>query len=336
MTTIKDIAEKAKVSSATVSRVLNNDPLLSVTKETRERIYRVAEELHYKSGKRKAKSGAPLKDKNPKIGVVYWLSHEHELADPYFLSIRYGMEKAFSERGMLIEKSVRANEWDESFQFDGLDGVIVVGYIGSELLERIYQQVETIVCVNESPNDLKYDSIVIDHRKATTKALAHLEELGHKNIGFIGGRMPEKRVEGRFESYKAFMSKLGQEHLVKEQAYIGEFNMEDGFALMTEAIQSKNLPTAFFISSDSMAVGALRALQMAKIKVPEEVSLVGFNDIPVASFTNPPLTTIKIDSERMGELAVKRILEQIDSKEMPLKIAIPTELIVRGSTCSIK
>jgi LacI family transcriptional regulator len=341
MATIRDIAKIAKVSSSTVSRVLNNDPLLSVTEDTRERIFRVAEELRYTSSKSKTKTMGNIRNKEPKIGIIFWLSYEHELADPYFLSIRYGMEKAFSERGISIEKSFRATDRDEFFQFNGLDGVIIVGSLHPELMERIEKQVETVVIVNDSPDDLKYDSITIDHRKATFKALEYLEEIGHSKIGFIGAQLHfgDNQYgirEKRFETYKDYMEGLGKEDLIKRYSYLGQFSMDDGYALMNEAIRSKDLPTAFFIASDSMAVGALKALQMAKFKVPEDLSIVSFNDIPIASFTSPPLTTIKIDSERMGELAVKRLLEQIEAKEVPLKIVVPTELVIRASSCSIK
>jgi LacI family transcriptional regulator len=341
MATIRDIAKKALVSSSTVSRVLNNDPLLSVTEDTRERIFRVAEELRYTSTKSKSKTIGNIGKKDPKIGIIFWLSYEHELADPYFISIRYGMEKAFSERGISIEKSFRATDRDELFQFYGLDGVIIVGSIHPELIERIEKQVDTVVIVNDSPDDLKFDSIAIDHRKATFKALEFLEGLGHSDIGFIGGGLhfgdnQYGKSEKRFEAYKDYMKRLGKEDLIERYSYIGEFSMDDGYALMNEAIRSNKLPTAFFIASDSMAVGALKALQMAKIKVPEDLNIVSFNDIPIASFTSPPLTTIKVDSERMGELAVKRLLEQIEAKEVPLKIVVPTELVVRASSSSIR
>ena len=341
MATIRDIAEKAKVSSSTVSRVLNNDPLLSVTEDTRERIFRIAEEFRYRGLKSKTKASRTIRNKEPKIGIVFWLSYEHELADPYFLSIRYGIERAFSERGISIEKSFRATDRDDLIQFKELDGVIVVGSIQPELLERIETQVESIVLVNESLDDLKFDSVVIDHRKATFKALDYLGGIGHSDIGFIGGQLQFAdhlygKREKRFEAYKDYMNRLGKEEKIQRHSYIGDFSMEDGYALMTEAIRSPDLPTAFFIASDSMAVGALKALQMAKFKVPEDLSIISFNDIPIASFTNPPLTTIKVDSERMGELAAKRLLEQIDAKDVPLKIVVPTELIIRASTQSNK
>lgn len=137
----------------------------------------------------------------------------------------------------------------------------------------------------------------------------------------------------RLSTYKRY---IGEKKIENTQdSYVGEFTLSDGYALMQQAIAGGNLPQAFFIASDSMAVGALRALQEKNIKVPEDVAIVSFNDIEMAAYVNPPLTTVKVHTEQMGSVAVKLLLDRLAGREIPLKVTVPTELIVRES-CGAK
>ena len=338
MATIKEIAKKAGVSTTTVSRVLNNDLTLSVAPKTRERIYQAAEELHYKAFKQKNRQQQRRSRTDHKIGIITECSYENEIEDPYFLTIRQGIEMACSKQGVMLNKIFRVGD-GEPIQLHALDGLIIIGKVSASLLSQVKNEMEHVVIVNYAPDTDHFDSIVIDFDSATNMALDYLASLGHDTIGFIGGKeyIANSNIESeeqRLQAYKRFMEKKKGIATTDQDVHMGDFSMTEGYRLMKRAINKGYLPTAFFIASDSMAIGALRALQEAGLRVPEDVSIVGFNDIQVASFTNPPLTTVKVYTEQMGELAVKLLISKWKGRDLPIKVVVPTKLMVRES-CTV-
>lgn len=332
MATIKDIANKAGASSATVSRVLNYDNTLSVSDEKRKLILEIAEELEYTTPRnRKAKS---LSEKL-KIGLIHWYTIRQELEDPYYMSIRIGIEKTSIENQIDIIKIYDPMNYDFN-QLDTIDGLIAIGKYDDKQIDQFKKISDNLIFVDSSPREVEFDSIVIDFEKAVINVIEYLVSRGHKHIGYIGGREyvgPQKIALGERRElvFRDYLSSIGI--IDSEQIYTGAFVAESGYKLMKEAIKkSTSLPTAFFIASDSMAIGALRALHEANISVPERVSIIGFNDIPTSKYTIPPLATIRVYKEFMGETAVELLLERIMKKrKIPKKVVIPTELIVRES-----
>jgi LacI family transcriptional regulator len=332
MATIKDIAQKAGVSPATVSRVLNYDASLSVSDEKRKLILEIAEELEYRTPrKRKSKSFS----KKMRIALIHWYTVQQELEDPYYMSIRIGIEKSCIEHKVDIVKVYDPKNYD----FDELakvDGLIAIGKYDDLQIDLFYKITKNIVFVDSSPRERLFDSIVIDFEKAVLGVIKSLIKEGHKHIGYIGGReyVGETKTplgERRELIFREYMDSIGM--LDNDEIYVGSFVAESGYQLMKEAVEhSKDLPTAFFIASDSMAIGALRALHEKQIKVPDQVSIIGFNDIPTSKYTVPPLATVRVHKEFMGETAVELLLERILRKrEISKKVIIPTELIRRDS-----
>ncbi|WP_223700950.1 LacI family DNA-binding transcriptional regulator [Sutcliffiella deserti] len=330
MATLKDIAERAGVSLATVSRVLNYDTSLSVTNETRKKIFEIAESLHYKKSSKTR--GRKEESKRLQFGLIYWYSEQQELADPYYMSIRLGIEKECFERQIDIVKLFVKKEMSTN-RASSLDGIIAVGKYSSEEIEEFNKISENIVLVDFSPND-NYDSVVVDFRKSMTEVLEYLTNLEHRDIGYIGGReyvhggIPIKdEREVTFYEYLSLRNMFNSKNV-----WTGSFTAEDGYALMKEALSEGNLPTAFFIASDSMAIGAIRALHEEGVKVPQEVSIVGFNDIATSRYLQPSLTTVKVYTEFMGEVAVKLLLDRLESERtLSQKIVVPTHLVIRES-----
>ncbi|ANB60749.1 LacI family DNA-binding transcriptional regulator [Anoxybacteroides amylolyticum] len=331
MATLKEIAEKVGVSVATVSRVLNYDPTLSVSDETRKKIFEVAQELNYKT----------LRERNQhttkerlRFGLVHWYSELQELGDPYYMAIRLGVEKECFDRQIELVKLFKQGDSYQSEWLTGLDGIIAVGKFGPKDMEVFTASTEHIVFVDCSPDEMRFDSVVIDFRQSMIRVLDYLLSLGHETIGYIGGR---EYVDGetliRDERETTFYEYLYVKGLYEPNyVWTGRFIAEEGYRLMKEAL-TKDYPTAFFVASDSMAIGALRALHEAGIRVPEDVSLVGFNDIPTAEFVQPPLTTVKVYTEFMGETAVELLVERLTTKRhLSKKVVIPTQFIVRESS----
>ena len=336
MATIKDIAKKAGVSSATVSRVLNYDETLSVSDDKRKLIFEIAETLDYMPPRKRNVSKLP---KKLKIGLVHWYTMSQELDDPYYMSIRLGIEKMCYENNIEIVKIFKPDEYD--FQkLEVVDGFIAIGKFTENQIAKIYEKSQNIVFVDSSPQEERFDSVVIDFEKAVTGALDYLWSIGHRNIGYIGGREyigPDHIALGeRRESiFKGHMLELGI--FDENNVYIGAFLAESGYRLMKQAIQtSANLPTAFFVASDSIAIGVLRAIHECGLKVPKDISIVGFNDIPTSKYTVPPLTSIRVHKEFMGETAVELLLERIVKKRtISKKVIVPTALQIRESICKV-
>ena len=337
MVTIKDIANKAKVSSTTVSRVLNKDKTLSVAEDTRKRIVSIAEELGYQTvQKRKDKQKQEGQKSELQIGIILCQTLEEEMDDKYFLSIRHGIEKESLSQGKIRTEIIRVHDLPSSLSLKHYDGLIVVGRLSKASLEYISDHMEHVVYINHSPNEAKYDSVVIDFKHATQQALYHLLDLGYRRIGYIGGREKEHHFGEQIDiedirkvTYDNTMKEIGHDHLM--DSYISEYWMSEGYRMMREAIEKGDIPEAFFIASDPMAIGALRALQEEKLRVPEDVALVGFDDLELAKFASTPLTTVKVYTEEMGKTSVKLLLDRLNGRQMPLKVVVPTDLVIRKS-----
>ncbi|PLR86877.1 LacI family transcriptional regulator [Bacillus canaveralius] len=328
MATIKDIAERAGVSMATVSRVLNYDTTLSVGDDTKKRILEAAEALSY----RKKSERRPL---SYRIAIVNWYTEQQELDDLYYMSIRLGVENRCQSLNLQIKKF--SMDRSQSVQSDEIDGIIAIGKFSPKQAQELRKITENIVFVDCSPDDDQFDSVVIDFKKATENVLDYFLKKGHQKIGYIGGRETYKDEtavidDARRMSFERFLRNT--ELYNESYVYIGTFSVDDGYDLMKKAIKEhkSNLPTAFFVGSDSMAIGCLRALHEENISIPEQVSIIGVNDISVSKYVYPPLSTVKVYTEMMGETAVDLLLERLAERQIAKKVFIATQLEVRGSS----
>lgn len=265
------------------------------------------------------------------------------MADPYYLSIRLTAEKKCNENNFNLVRLTVENIPDE---VSNLSGIIAIGKFSSKTIKKLYNYNENIVFVDSSPDENVFDSVMVDLSEATLKILNYLYELGHRKIGFIGGSNLENinketdeeyaRIDGRNIKYKEFMESKG----IYNPEYIYEterFTFKAGYNLTMKALEAKDRPTALFIGNDTMAVGAYKAISEAGLSIPEDISIVGFNDQPSAKYMIPSLTTIRIPSEYLGSAAVDLLLENINgSREYNKKVIIPTEFKVRESCRKIK
>ncbi|OBZ08565.1 MULTISPECIES: LacI family DNA-binding transcriptional regulator [Bacillales] len=338
MATIKDIAQKAGVSAATVSRVLNNDVTLAVSEETRTRIFSIAEQLQYKPSRlRRMKKEEQLS--RQQIGLLMWSTLEDEHEDPYFTSIRKGIETRCEELGISIIKVLRGNSRVEMQPVHELDGLIVVGSIEEDDVRQLYNNGNRVVFVNHSNELNEYDTVKLHFEQATRAVITHLRELGHEKIGYIGGNECVHRLSSHYEATendeprRVFFEKALREQGIYDESYVlkAYWSSNSGYEAMNRLLEQSSLPTACFIGSDPMAVGALRALHEHGIKVPEDMAIVGFDDIEISAYLNPPLTTVRAHTEHMGKAAVQLLLERIEGREAAIHLTINTTLIVRES-----
>ena len=329
MVTIKDIADKANVSSATVSRVLNFDDSLSVSDETKRRIFEIAEELEYVPV-RKRKSR-----KKAKIGILHWYDSQKELGDPYYLYIRLSIEKRCQE---LEYEYVRYNNAGDFTNLDTVDAIIAIGKYDVDDLAKIASRNNKIVVVDYSPSDA-YDAVVLDFREAMNKLMSYLYESGHRRIGYLGGKefyhSGKPVFDFRFQYFNEFM--YFHDIFLEEDCYFGVFSHQDGYRLMKKALAQKSIPTAFFCGNDNMAVGAYKAIYEKGLKIPEDISIVGFNDLPGSKYMVPSLTSIRVYTEYLGEASVDLVSEILEKDRAYVKrVVIPVKLKVRESVRNIR
>ena len=325
MATIKDIAQKAGVSPATVSRVLNYDPDLSVSKETEQKVFEIAEALNYTKHKNKRRESAVLR-------LVQWYDSEEELADLYYLAIRLGIEKRAEELNIRLIKEQMSELSDTETQ-----GTIAVGKFDQAQMKQLKKLNEELLFVDFDGLSLGINSLVVDFSQGVQLIIDQFIKEKHERIGIFSGMEYTKGSrheidDPRFLVFREYLTRL---KLYNEADHLqGAFTIEGGYTAMKTYLESHtDYPTAFFASSDALAIGAMRAIQGHGLRIPEDISVIGFNDVSVAKYVTPALTTVKVYTEWMGELAVSTILELIQEKApVPRKITVGTELILREST----
>ena len=339
MVTIKDIASEANVSISTVSRILNFDESLNVSEDTRKRVLSIAEELNYVRVKERKN-----KAKKYNIGIVCSNSETKELNDPYFLSIRTTIEKKCIKENIEFNSLYISKILNESNNnYKNIDGIIAIGIFQEEEIKNLKEISNNIVFIDSSPEEWEFDSVVVDLKYGTMKALEYLHELNHVNIGYIGAKVVPHNSEGdsnelinyREASYRNFMLKIN--NLNEDWIFKGNFTPDDGYKLMKKALKLKEIPTAFFIASDPMAIGAYKAIAEEGYKIPEDISIIGFDDIITAQYLTPSLTTIKVFTDFMGEVAFDLLLEKIkEERSLSKKVVLPVKLIIRDSCAKRK
>jgi len=331
MATLKDIAQLASVSIATVSRVLNRDQSLSVTEETRHRILTVAEELGYT---KHLKTGESHKLKQ-KIAIIQWVSEQGELEDLYYYQIRLGIEKRAQELDYEILRYFN----DQPFTLsEEVIGILCIGKFSQTQIASFEEYQKPLVFLDSDTLALGHTCVITDFYNAVKQVIDFFTGKGFDKIGILSGievttDQEELIQDKRLENYKAYMQEKGIYH--EDLVFQGSFSAQSGYDLMKEAIETlgDNLPTAFFASSDSLAIGALRALQEAAIPLPERVSLISFNDTILTKQVFPPLSSITVYTEEMGRTGMDILNKEVlHGRKVPSLTMLGTRLTLREST----
>lgn len=341
MATLKEIANYVGCSVATVSRVLNHDSSISVSDETKIKIFDAAEELEYKTLKER-KITSKFNVNKLRVGVVEMYNHREQLQDPYYLFLRSVVEKECFDNEIEV---VNIYKSENEYKFIGdekLDGVIAIGKFTKKEIKMISEICDSIVFLDSSPDEQNFDSVIVNFKLGTNKALDYLLELGHEDIGYVGSYktlddVKEKNMDNRLKNYIEYMK---NKNLYKEENVLDtkEMTAMAGYEATKDFIKDcKKMPTAFFVGTDTIATGVLKALYENNIKVPEDVSIIGFNDLIASQYTVPPLSTVRVHIEHLAGASVDLILEKINkNRTYCKKVIIPSELVIRESTMKPK
>ena len=330
MATIKDIAQAAGISSGAVSRILNNDPTLSVSPETKRKVFDIAQQLNYQKSRNRDKSLF-------KMGILQWFSAEQEMQDSYYLLVRQGIEDFCQKHSLGI---IRAFQSDASSieQLQDVDGLICVGKFSDQEIQKFMNICRNIVFLDMPVTDYKITTLTMDFKAAVYDALDYLTELGHQKIAYLGG----KEYVGNQELFtderkQAFFSYMQRHGLNDSMIYEDSFSSASGYQMTQMLLNEKEIPTAIFAASDAIAFGAMRAIQEKGLSIPEDISVIGFNDSEMSSYVTPALTTISAPAYDMGQHGANLIYAATNLNiATSLKAKIPCQLVKRESCAAPK
>lgn len=329
--TIKDVAREAGVSVATISRVVNGSAV--VREATRRHVLDVAARLGYSPH---GAARSLITSRTNTIGALL-----PDLHGEFFSEVIRSIDRAAHHGGFhLLLSSAHDGEREIVTSFRAMrgrvDGLIVMSPdLDARTAVHSFPAGFPVVLLNCPAEREGYDSIVIANYHGARAAVDHLLDLGHRHVAMITGRERNHDASERLRGFRDAMREAGiPAGEVVEAA--GDFTEESGFRAARKLLHSERRPTAIFAANDSMAIGAISALREAGVLVPDEMSVVGFDDIPMARYMNPPLTTVHVDISALGTLATDRLLEQIrnesGSQGERRQEVVPATLIVRGSS----
>ncbi len=318
----------ANVSFSTVSRALQNSPLIS--RRTAEKIQRIARESGYRAS---AVARGLVTQKTKTIGVVVT-----SIADPFVSEVVDGIEECCNNHGYSVflansnADPKREQKVVQSFSERRVDGIVVTSSrVGALYIPLLSEMKVPIVLVNNQHPKGFVHSVMIENVQGSRDATNHLIQLGHKRIAYIGDRFGHQSDTERFSGYRQALEGAGLA-FSPELVVHGDGKSEEAIGATGSLLNLPKRPTAIFCYNDMTALGALRSLNTQGLRVPEDISVVGFDDLFIASYTQPRLTTVRQPRRRMGTLAMESLLQLMAGENPSNPITVAAELIIRESS----
>lgn len=329
----------------TVSRVVNSNGYVS--QETREKVLRVVEEMNYRSN---GLARSLKRQRTDTIGLVLG-----DISNPYSTELARTVRQAAAAHGYNLficiseysaEEDIAAFEALANHSVDGLIVATRANEAGDKYLRGLVENNLPVVVIGRDFIHEKVDHIAAGNQRGGFEATQHLLDLGHRRIGFIGANIKQKSKLKRLQGYLQALHEHNveiNERLItgRREAQTGApgYSTEEiGYEGMKRLLSLPNRPTAIFARNDFTAIGAMTAIKEARLNIPHDVAIIGFDDIPLAQHTAPPLTTMRQPMGQQGQLAADWLLRRIESKETPQRLeqTLDCELIVRESTVALK
>ncbi|KRL63087.1 LacI family DNA-binding transcriptional regulator [Lactobacillus psittaci] len=341
MTSIREIARKAGVSPATVSRVLSQDKTFSIKDSTRQKVLAVANKLHYDP--RPNRLLININNKKRKIIVLCALSIEQLNRDLYFSNINRGLQEEALANHYEISSFIHFPKPDFIFSnVKNFDGVIIIGTFTASFIKRVSLYNSNIVIIDEYRHFDKFDLIRNTYSDFTNRILNLLQERNETNIGFIGGYINEmnqthlsrkSNLDPRTQAYETWM-KL---HNLPIKEVLTNWTLEEGFSAMKQLLSIENPPKVVIIASDVLAVGAYRAIHLSQKQIPADIEVVSYNNSEVASYLVPSLSSISAPSFEMGQAAIRLLHDRfVNHRTIPYHLLLPSKFIERESSAKTK
>ncbi|WP_226582709.1 LacI family DNA-binding transcriptional regulator [Halobacillus litoralis] len=334
--TIRDIAKMAGVSPATVSKIINNYE--GISERTRQKVYKVIEDTKYQPTF-SAKSLATKKSNL--IGLIYAGKINVDFKHPFFNEVVNSFKKAVGSLGydLLLFSNEQFYQGESKYlercKHFHVDGCLVIA--GDEIEEAVHE-----IAKSNIPSvgiDLKLEGprssyIMTDNAKIGSKVVEYLYLNQVRNIAYIGGKQDSLIASIRNIGFIDAMNQFGLP-IHKDWIHYGDFFEDSGYEAMKEILSGDKLPQAVFAASDMMALGALKAIKEHNLSVPEDIQLIGCDDIEACRYSNPPLTTVKQDKQKLGKLAAYMLEDLIKDDLNICDVKVDPELVPRGSTIEL-
>lgn len=331
----KDIAEILQISPATVSLALNNKE--GVREETRRKVLELKN-----SALKQDLSKAACRNTQGDIGLLIYKKHGDIISEtPFFVTLTEVLDQQAGKYSYGVQISYYnpykdIHTYIDSLNQSGLKGFLILATeMGREDVKLLQQELKVpFVLIDAYFPGLKVDSILMDNTSGIMQIMEYAAECGHTKLGFIRSSITSPNFEARFHSYKILMEQYGFKY---DPEYVYELPplVDQACREMTQLLdQGGKLPTLLIAANDILAFGALNALKQAGIGVPRDVSIVGFDDMPTSQFLEPPLTSVQLNNQLIGQLAVKRLMERIEkpkSHGVAVQSFVEVNLIKRGS-----
>ncbi|MGB9181888.1 MAG: LacI family DNA-binding transcriptional regulator [Pyrinomonadaceae bacterium] len=326
---IKDVAREAGVSTATVSHVINNTRFVSA--ETRERVERAIEKCGYYPN---AHARSLASGRSQMLGVIV-----SDIANPFFPELVKSIEAEAFKRGydvLLLNTNYDAERTSHYvrriIQRKAAGVALMTSELDLSLIDELARRHISVVFLDLGSVGPCMSNLIVDYAAGIQEAVRHLVEFGHQRFAYVGG---PNRLRSAVKRFEAFRDSLA-EYLPTApppEIYEGDFRMESGQRIAREMLSAGELPTAVVAANDMMALGVMRELRAAGIHIPRDISIVGFDDIAFASLTDPPLTTVCLPREELGQRAVEALMSSIEQPEKQgVEIHVQTYLVKRAST----
>ncbi|MDQ6786363.1 MAG: LacI family transcriptional regulator [Acidobacteriota bacterium] len=328
MSSIKDVAREAGVSTATVSHVINKTRFVS--DEVRARVEQAIAECRYypNAHARSLASGS-----SKILGLVI-----SDISNPFFPELVMAIETAAYEHGYDVVLSntnyeaERTSHYVQRFIERKVAGVaLMTSEMDKSLIDELARREVSVVFLDSGEAGLHMSNLRVRYDEGIKQAILHLVELGHQDIAFIGGPPHLRSARRRLEAFRQTMQVVLPN--TKEQIYQGDFKVEGGRRSAAEILIGDDLPTAVIAANDLTAFGAISEFRSAGLSIPQDISVIGFDDIDFASLTEPALTTVNLPRGELGRMAVEALMKTLSSPtQHGIELSISTHLVVRQST----
>jgi len=333
--TSKDVADHAGVSRTTVSFVLNKVDGVQISAETRKRVFESAQELGYVPY---AAAQSLASGRSKVIGLILSRSSRHIASDAYLTQILDGLTTQCHRYGMQLLLEIAENDHSPDRYLNlvsskRIDGIIFSGPREDDLaLQRLYDDGFPTVLMGKLPNT-QFCYVDIDNQTASFNAVKHLIDHGHNKIACItNASLSYHAANERLQGYKQALSVSG---IDVNDNYIryGDFDPESGYFQMENLLKNGSKPSAVFVASDVVALGAMTSIREHGLSIPKDIALVGFDDVLMAKYVDPPLTTIRLPVLKMAQIAIDMVVQLINGNEPDdSQVLLDTEMIIRQSS----
>ncbi|MBN1406624.1 MAG: LacI family DNA-binding transcriptional regulator [Calditrichaceae bacterium] len=333
MATIKEIARKANVSTATVSKALNSRH--DVSAETRRRILEIAKSHNFVP----SASAKNLKlQRTENIGVIFCRESQPLSGNPFYSRVLEGIEAESAINNYNLVLHLLPNEYRDTLpkmiREKQVDGLILVGVMSEDFIRRLAEVKIICVLVDPKIHLENMSQVLIDNEHGAFQATQYLINFGHKRIGFISGDLERLSFNLRLKGYRKALKYNGIEF---DERLIVTGGIEKGYDHTTQLLQLESRPTAIFSANDINAIFGYKAISDAGLKIPDDISVIGFDDIELSKISNPPLSTMRVYKEEMGSIAVRVLLQMMRNEiDKPLTTMIPIKLVERSSVSTAK